>query len=149
MIEDYSNPGYEDYSNPGYDEGSRPKCAEDERRVKPRLHCKGVARIAIPCVEAKIAGTLLDLSVSGCCIGLDSPMPAIENPRVEVLLTLKGISLRVAGIVRHIKSGNRAGIEFIDVIDRRAEQIRGLFVELVEMQNAHSQSVGKPRSQPK
>jgi hypothetical protein len=149
MIEDYLNPGYEDYSNPGYDEGSRPKCAEDERRVKPRLHCKGVARIAIPCVEAKIAGTLLDLSVSGCCIGLDSPMPAIENPRVEVLLTLKGISLRVAGIVRHIKSGNRAGIEFVEVTARRVEDILTLFKELVEMQNAHSQSVGKPRSQPK
>jgi hypothetical protein len=76
-------------------------------------------------------------------------MPAIENPRVEVLLTLKDTTLRVAGIVRHLKRGDRAAIEFIDVTARRAERILSLFADLVEMQKAHSQSDGEPVSQPK
>jgi len=149
MIEDDPNPTYKDYVNPGYDGEARPKCTEDERRAKPRLYCKGVAQIAVPCVEAKVAGTLLDLSVSGCCIGLDFPMPALENPRVEVLLTLKDTTLRIAGIVRHFKRGDRAAIEFIDVTARRAEHILSLFAELVEMQKAHNQSDENPVSQPK
>jgi len=126
----------ENYSNPSFEEGSRPIYWKDERRVHPRLQCKGVARVAFTCLEAKIPGTLLDLSVAGCCIELDSPMPAIENPRVEVHLSVKGTALRVLGIVRQAVGGRRLGIEFTDVSSRRAEQIQALYAELSEMQNS-------------
>jgi c-di-GMP-binding flagellar brake protein YcgR len=128
MIEEQSNPPY-------YNDGSRPIYWKDERRAHLRLHCKGVASVAIPCVEAKLPGTLMDLSVAGCCIELNSSMPGLESPRVEVHLTLKGTKLRVAGIVRQIKSEQCIGIEFIEVSSRKAEQIKTLFAELSEMQD--------------
>jgi hypothetical protein len=78
----------------------------------------------------------MDLSVAGCCIELSSPMPNLENPRVEVHLTLKGTTLRVAGIIRQIRSENNVGIEFIEVSSRKAEQIAALFAELSEMRDA-------------
>ena len=128
-IRELSNPPY-------FIDGSRPIYWKDERRAYPRLQCKGVASIAIPCVVAKIPGTLMDLSVAGCCIELSSPMPNLENPRVEVHLTLKGTTLRVAGIIRQIRSENNVGIEFIEVSSRKAEQIAALFAELSEMRDA-------------
>lgn len=128
MIEEQSNPPY-------CNDGSQPIYRKDERRAHPRLNCKGVAIVAILRVEAKIPGTLLDLSVSGCCIQLNSPMPYLETPQVEVHLTLKGTSLRVAGIVRQIKSEQCVGIEFIELSSRKAEQIGALFAELSEMQD--------------
>ena len=63
-------------------------------------------------------------------------MPNLENPRVEVHLKLKGTTLRVAGILRQIKSEKCVGIEFIEVSSRKAEQIKALFAELSEMQDA-------------
>jgi hypothetical protein len=67
VIEDDPNPTYKDYVNPGYDGEARPKCTEDERRAKPRLYCKGVAQIAVPCIEAKVAGTLHRVGLSHAC----------------------------------------------------------------------------------
>jgi hypothetical protein len=67
-------------------------------------------------------------------------MPAIENPRIEVHLSLQGAPLLVAGIVRQIMNDHRAGIEFIDVSSRKAEQITALFAELIEVQN----TIAKP-----
>ncbi len=123
-----------------------PKCHQDERRKQPRLHCKGVAEISVLSVKAKIPGTLLDLSVSGCCIHSSLPLPSIENPFVEVHLHVKGISLRLAGVVRHVRKDHRAGIEFVDVTSRKAEQIKELIQELLEMEhdsfaNTHRASV--------
>jgi hypothetical protein len=119
------------------DGSSRPWYWKDEQRAKPRLNCKGVAQIAIPSVEAKIDGTLLDLSVSGCCIEMDTLWPDMKGIRLEVHLTVRGIALRIAGIVRNIRKGRCVGIEFIDVSSRRAEQIEDLFRELDEMQHTH------------
>ena len=108
---------------------------QDDRRTQPRLRCKGVAELSVLCVAAKLPGTLLDLSVTGCCIETAGPVPPIENPVVEVILNLKGFTLRLAGIVRHVRDKRRAGIEFVDVTERKAQQIQELVAELIEREN--------------
>ena len=108
------------------------RCWQDERRAHPRLRCKGVAEVRVLSVDSNLPGTLLDLSVAGCCIETNSPMPPIENPMVEVQLNVNSDKLRVKGVVRNLRGDCCAGIEFIDVTPRKAEQIKGLVKELLE-----------------
>lgn len=104
---------------------------QDERRAKPRLRCKGIAELIVFPLVKKMPGTLLDLSVNGCCIDTEAPLPPIENPAVEVVLTVSGFKLRLAGVVRNVRRDHRAGIEFIDVTKRKADQIQELVKDLL------------------
>lgn len=107
------------------------RCRQDERRSRPRLRCKGMAEIIILSIGKRMAGALLDLSACGCCIETTEAIPSIEQPGVEVVFTVNGFTLRLAGVVRNVRNEHRAGIEFIDVTQRKAEQIRELVKELV------------------
>ncbi|HKF49559.1 MAG TPA: PilZ domain-containing protein [Terracidiphilus sp.] len=106
---------------------------QHEQRVHPRLRCKGIAELRVLPVGGVAVGALFDLSKKGCCILSDVPIPAFEHSNVEVHLKIKGMSLRVAGVVRHVHGQTRAGIEFLEVSARKAEQIEELMAELVEM----------------
>ena len=105
----------------------------DERRKTTRFECKGVAEIRVLPLCSRRPGTLLDLSAGGCSIETRDPFPAVENPCVEVTLTLSGFNLRVAGVVRHLYEKNRAGVEFTGVTERKAAQIVELVAELIEI----------------
>lgn len=107
-------------------------CKRDDRREFPRLRCKGTAEICFLELGTRAAGTLLDLSAAGCCIETESPLPFVESPSVQVLLAVNGIRLCLAGVVRNMRKGQRAGIEFIDVTSRKSEQITALVAELIE-----------------
>lgn len=109
-----------------------PKC----RRVHPRLECKGIVRMRILPYGAFVDGTLADLSIRGCCILLDSPDAGETNAAVEVLLKVKGTTLRLNGTVRHVSRKARMGIEFEEVSSRKKAQIEELMDELLEMDKA-------------
>ncbi len=104
----------------------------EDRRRRPRLRCRGVAEIILLRLHRKLPGTLLDLSAGGCRIQTDAPIPAIERPAVEVQLTVNGIALRLAGIVRNVSKGRFANIEFVGVTPRKAGQISELIRDLIE-----------------
>ncbi len=105
---------------------------QDERRSKPRLQCKGIAEVILLDIGIRRTGTVLDLSVNGCCIETSTPMPPIESPAVEVVFTVNSVTLRLAGVVRNVRKNHRAGIEFIGVTERKAEQIEELVRELFQ-----------------
>jgi hypothetical protein len=103
-----------------------------ERRAHPRATGWGTAWIGIFPEGTKALGYLLDLGVGGCCIEADEAIPAGDDASVEVLLHLKGYTVRLAGVIRHQEeSGTRAGIEFTDVGARKAEQIQKLLDQLL------------------
>jgi hypothetical protein len=102
-----------------------------ERR-DPRLRCKGTAEICVLPAGTKSTGTLADLSVRGCCIVADRAIPAKADDRIEVCFRVNGFALRLAGIVRHVQGGTRAGIEFTDLCCRKEEQIKELVSELFD-----------------
>ena len=108
----------------------RSRCHWDDRRAAPRMHCKGIAEVTVLSLGKRLAGKLLDLSASGCCIAVDLPMPAIETPVVEVQVAVDGTVLRVAGVVRNVRNERRIGIEFVNVSRRKADQINDLVAEL-------------------
>jgi c-di-GMP-binding flagellar brake protein YcgR len=109
---------------------------EDSRRAHPRLKFNGRAEIRVLPDVQKFSGTIVDLSLGGCCIELGGPIRADAFCRVEVRLCVEGTNFQVAGILRHRQDGFRVGIEFTDVSDRKAEQIRELIVYLVETAKA-------------
>jgi hypothetical protein len=111
---------------------SRPyvQCKPDDQRRYPRLRCKGLA--SIRCLETGISttGTLRDLGVTGCCIEMSEASRDLAGKVIEISLTLNGARLRMAGVVRNMRRGRLAGIEFVDVSSRRAGQIKHLVNEI-------------------
>ncbi len=105
-----------------------------ERRVHRRLKCNGTGEIRIFPEGIKVVGAVVDLSLNGCCLEFDSAVPAHVNTRVEIYLNVKGITLQLAGEIRHLQTRGQAGIEFIDVSRRKAEQIQELIHELYELE---------------
>ncbi|MGD0293755.1 MAG: PilZ domain-containing protein [Terracidiphilus sp.] len=103
-----------------------------ERRAHPRAEGWGTAWIGIFPEGTTAMGYLLDLGLGGCRIEADEAIPAGDDTSVEVLLHLKGYTLRLAGEIRHLEDGKtRAGIEFTDVCPRKAEQIQRLLDQLI------------------
>ncbi len=119
------------------------KAVEDEpgseNRRYPRLSCGGTADLRVIPDGAKEAGCLINLSKRGCCFLADEPLRGHAGSTIEVHLKVKGIDLRVSGIIRHVHKGVRAGIEFVTLSDRKCEQVDELVAELTEMdkQSAH------------
>lgn len=110
----------------------RSRCHWDDRRADPRMRCKGIAEVTVLSLGKRLPGKLIDLSISGCCIATEGPMPPIESPVVEVQVAIDGTTLRVAGVVRNVLKDRRLGIEFVDVTQRKAQQIGELVAELIE-----------------
>lgn len=109
-----------------------PKC----RRVHPRLECKGIVRMRLLPCGAFVDGALVDLSIRGCCILLEAPDAGEADACVEVLLKVKGTTLRLNGTIRHVSRKARTGIEFAEVSPRKKKQIEELMSELLEMDKA-------------
>lgn len=107
-----------------------------ENRRYPRLACGGIANLRLIPDGVKETGCLLDLSKRGCCFLGDRPLSGQEGAAIEIHLKVKGIDLRVSGVIRHLHKGGRAGIEFVALSDRKREQINELITELIEMDKA-------------
>ena len=83
---------------------------EPERRRTARYKCDGHAMIStIPYSGMRHKGTLRNLSLGGCNLELASPYPPAT--RLELLLHVNSLSLRVSGIVRS-RRRRGMGIEF-------------------------------------
>jgi c-di-GMP-binding flagellar brake protein YcgR len=105
----------------------------DGMRAYRRLKCTGTAEILVLPDGPKATGTVVDLSLRGCCIALSSTLKAQAYARVEVQLCVRKITLKLAGALRHRQQNLRTGIEFINVSQRKEAQIQELIVELFEM----------------
>ncbi len=107
----------------------------DHRRY-PRLDCGGMADLRVLPNGAKETGSLVNLSKRGCCFLADEALRGSEGATIEMHLKVRGIDLRVAGIIRHVHKWRRAGIEFVELSERKREQIEELMGELAELSKA-------------
>jgi PilZ domain len=116
---------------------SERKAVEDEpgseNRRYPRLSCGGIADLRVIPNGGKETGFLVNLSKRGCCFLADVPLRGHAGSNIEVHLKVKGVDLRVSGIIRHVHKGIRAGIEFVALSDRKCNQVDELVAELSEM----------------
>ena len=117
------------------DSEPKPQAQEpaDDNRRHPRLACAGIARIRVLPEGAGQTGSLVNLSKRGCLFVSDKLLSGQPGSAIEIHLKVKGIDLRLPGIIRRIDKGIRAGIEFVELSARKCEQIDLLITELFEL----------------
>ena len=103
-----------------------------ERRRAPRQKTALMAALYRVGRIAKQNGKVLDLSLTGCRIGLEKPFKGEPSIAVEAGFYHLGLPFRVAGVVRVLHSPTEVGIEFEDVSPRNLEKLAGLMEELKE-----------------
>jgi c-di-GMP-binding flagellar brake protein YcgR len=111
----------------------------DHRRY-PRVDCRGFADLRVLPNGANETGSLVNLSKRGCCFMADAALRGSEGATIEIHLKVRGIDLRVAAIIRHVHRRRRAGIEFVELSERKREQIEELMGELAELTKAASRA---------
>lgn len=103
-----------------------------EHRKFPRRPCEGIADIRVLPNGGREAGSIADMSRRGCCFVPAAPLRGVAGSRIEIHLKVRGIDLRIAGVIRHVRNRMRAGIEFLDLTDRKLNEIDEVLVELSE-----------------
>lgn len=115
----------------------------EERRVHPRHKCGGGAEVRKQGVDARVWGTLGDLSLGGCYLEMMTPFPAATE--VELNLRVGERSLRARGVVRTSHAGCGMGIQFIAVSDEDRAQLRTIVESLAAAPEGSSET---PRPAP-
>jgi c-di-GMP-binding flagellar brake protein YcgR len=110
-----------------------PIAIERERRLDRRCEVDTSAVIYLVKIGSKLNGQILDLSLGGCRIHTTERFPVGIYTRVETEFRLRGLPLRLAGVIQAIHDRNLVGIRFLDVSPRKREQIAELIDEIVEM----------------
>ena len=114
-------------------------------RKHRRLKCSGPAEIRVYPEGLKATGSVIDLSMKGCCVQLSAPLAVGAYAHIEILFSVKGSTLQLAGVIRHRQDNLRAGIEFTNVSMRKYEEIRTLVVDLDETQKAQGHAQRQAR----
>jgi hypothetical protein len=105
-----------------------------ERRITHRCGVDTSAIIDLVKVGSKLSGQILDLSVGGCRIRTAEKFPVGIYTRIETEFKLHGLPVRLGGVIQAIHDRNTVGIRFLDMSERKKEQVAELVAELEESQ---------------
>jgi hypothetical protein len=104
--------------------------ASDRRRF-PRYENHGEITIRRVLSGPNLTGTLRDLSLQGCLIGLDQPVQLNPSDVIELKLRTNPLAFRVMGFVRHASQDGRiAGLEFHRVGEKDAIELASFIANL-------------------
>jgi hypothetical protein len=122
---------------PGLSVADRIPEAIPERRVaERRLHQRYVVDCAASVILVKggapVAGRITDISLGGCRMATDHRYPPEMLSRVEVELALNGVALRIAGVSVGGRGAKRFAVRFLDLSERKQNQLAELIDELQE-----------------
>ena len=101
---------------------------QPEQRRRPRYDCMGGVQVCQEGAESVQAGTLAEISLGGCYIETEWPLPA--NTRVRVELRLGGVEIQARGKVAYMHPSFGMGVVFTEMTpeDRqRLEQVTSRF----------------------
>ena len=116
-----------------------------DRRKCPRQQVDTSATILLVNVGSKLNGRILDLSLSGCRIHTDDRFPLGIYTRVETEFCLEGLTFRLGGVIQAIHDQKMVGIRFLDLSERKRQQIRDLIAEMSEPHLAQpAETVSEP-----
>ncbi|HUB52122.1 MAG TPA: PilZ domain-containing protein [Terracidiphilus sp.] len=105
-----------------------------DRRVTHRCGVDTSATIDLINVGSRLAGQIVDLSVGGCRIRTQEKFPVGIYTRVETEFKLHGLPFRLGGVIQAIHDRTTVGIRFLDMSERKKEQVAELVAEIVEPQ---------------
>ncbi len=121
-----------------------------DRRGHPRYDVDGNATIYLLKMAAMLRGRILDISLGGCRIQTLQRFPVGIYCRVETEFSLDGIPFRLVGVTQSIHNRNTIGIRFLDMSERKREQLVQ-FVREIEGQRAKGKlaeaAVSNPESE--
>ncbi|MDE3202048.1 MAG: PilZ domain-containing protein [Acidobacteriota bacterium] len=103
-----------------------------ERRAHPRLNVDSGAVVRLIDLAADVRGRIIDLSLGGCLIQTIERFPVGIFRRVETEFRLHGLPFRLGGVTQTIYDPHRVGIRFLNMSDRKREQLSELIGEVME-----------------
>ncbi len=117
------------------DPGPRParKPVGRERRQQVRHELDTTATIHLVHVGSTLQGRILDLSLTGCRIRTDERFPVGIYTRVETEFRIEGLPFRLGGVIQSIHDRNNVGIRFLDLSERKREQVLELIGEIEQV----------------
>lgn len=110
-----------------------------ERRQQARHEVDTSATILLVNVGSTLRGRILDLSLSGCRIRTDEHFPVGIYTRVETEFRYDGLPFRLGGVIQAIHNRNTVGIRFLDLSERKREQVLELIGEIEQLRAVPSQ----------
>ena len=99
-------------------------------RAHPRFAIGDEASLLLVSQGAALACRILDLSQGGCRVRTQDRFLAGMMVRVEVILRVLGMPFRLSGVTQWTNRQHLVGIRFIDLSDRKREQLAQLIDEL-------------------
>ncbi len=111
--------------------------ARRERRKQSRHEVDTSATILLVNVGSTLKGRILDLSLTGCRIRTDERFPVGIYTRVEAEFRLEGLPFRLGGVIQAIHDRNTVGIRFLDLSERKREQVLELIGEIEQLRATH------------
>lgn len=118
-----------------YQSASRPSKGRD-RRATHRCGVDTQAIIDLVKVGSKIPGQIVDLSVGGCRIKTAEKFPVGIYTRIETEFQLHGLPFRLGGVIQAIHDRNTVGIRFLDMSQRKKDQVAELVAEMEDSANS-------------
>jgi hypothetical protein len=106
------------------------------RRGNARHDVDTSASILLVNVGSTLRGRILDLSLGGCRIRTDERFPVGIYTRVETEFRLEGLAFRLGGVIQAIHDRNTVGIRFLDLSERKRQQVQDLIGEIEELRAA-------------
>lgn len=104
-----------------------------ERRKYPRHKLDTSAVLRLIDIAKEIHGRIVDLSLGGCRIRIEQRFPLGIYRRVEIEFRLDGIPVRLGGVTQSIHDPFNIGIRFVDISERKREQLVQLIEEIKEL----------------
>ena len=101
-----------------------------DRRAQVRHEVDTTATILLINIGSTLKGHILDLSMNGCHIRMDERFPVGIYTRVETEFRLEGLPFRLGGVIQAIHNPHNVGIRFLDVSQRKREQVEQLIQEI-------------------
>lgn len=120
---------------------SPPSIPRKLRRCEFRYTVDTRATIHLLSIGAHVTGRVIDISLGGCHIRTDNRFPVGIFRRVEAEFCVDGLPFRLGGVTQAIYDPFNVGIRFLDVSERKREQLLQL-VEEIDEQNARAVQSG-------
>ena len=111
---------------------AHPSAGHCDRRRQLRHEVDSFATIFLVKVGSALRGRIADLSLSGCRIYTDERFPVGIYTRVEAEFHLQGLPFRLGGVIQAIHNRNTVGIRFLDLSERKRQQVLDLIGEIEE-----------------
>jgi len=106
------------------------------RRKEARQDVDTSVQILLVNVGSRLRGRILDLSLGGCRIRTDDRFPVGIYTRVETEFYIEGLPFRLGGVIQQVYDRKTIGIRFLDLSERKRQQVQELIAEIEEARAA-------------